>query len=554
MSRRGALALVSALVLFAAILVAVVVGGLLPGGSATPTAALGAPTFVEETATAGIAHTYDGGYEFYTGGGVAVFDCDDDGRQDLYLAGGAGPAALYRNESETGGALRFAVAGDPVTGLTDVTGAYPLDADGDGHVDLAVLRVGESMLLRGLGGCRFEPANEAWGFDAPPAWTTAFSATWEGSSSLPTLAIGRYQEWTPGARPTFACAESSLYRPDAAGTGYGEPVSLAPGFCTLSMLFSDWDGSGRRDLRVSNDRQYYVDGSEQLWRVEPGAEPRLYTDADGWVSMQIWGMGIASHDLTNDGMPEVYLTSQGDNKLQTLLAGPAQPTYRDIALRRGVTGAQPFTGGEALPSTAWHPEFSDVNNDGFVDLFVSKGNVSAMPDHASRDPSNLFLGQPDGTFLEGAEAAGVLNFARARGAALPDLNLDGLPDLVLVNLGEPVRLWRNAGAGTAEAPAPMGGWLSIRLRQPGANRDAIGALVEVKAGDATLRREITVGGGHIGGTLGWTLFGVGPAGEVEVRVTWPDRETGPWLRVRANQLVEIERGASEARPWLPPTR
>ena len=64
MSRRGALALVSALVLFAAILVAVVVGGLLPGGSATPTAALGAPPFVEETATPGIAHTYDGGYEF----------------------------------------------------------------------------------------------------------------------------------------------------------------------------------------------------------------------------------------------------------------------------------------------------------------------------------------------------------------------------------------------------------------------------------------------------------------------------------------------------------
>ena len=77
-----------------------------------------------------------------------------------------------------------------------------------------------------------------------------------------------------------------------------------------------------------------------------------------------------------------------------------------MALRRGVTLAQPFAGGDVRPSTAWHPQFEDVNNDGFIDLFVSKGNVSAQPDYAARDPSDLLLGQPDGTFVEAAEAAG----------------------------------------------------------------------------------------------------------------------------------------------------
>ena len=67
-----------------------------------------------------------------------------------------------------------------------------------------------------------------------------------------------------------------------------------------------------------------------------------------------------------------------------------------------------------LPSTAWHAEFQDVNNDGFIDLFVTKGNVEAMPDFAAKDPSNLLLGQGDGTFSEGAEAAGIVSFARAR--------------------------------------------------------------------------------------------------------------------------------------------
>ena len=74
-------------------------------------------------------------------------------RAELFFAGGSEPAALYRNESPVGGALRFARQASPVTDLTAVTGAYPLDIDSDGHVDLAVLRRGGNVVLRGLGDC-----------------------------------------------------------------------------------------------------------------------------------------------------------------------------------------------------------------------------------------------------------------------------------------------------------------------------------------------------------------------------------------------------------------
>jgi hypothetical protein len=262
-------------------------------------------------------------------------------------------------------------------------------------------------------------------------------------------------------------------------------------------------------------------------------------------------MGIASFDLSGRGYPDVFLTSQGDNKLQTLAIGAGQPTYRDVALKRGVTAARPFTGGDIRPSTAWHPEFQDVNNDGFIDLFVSKGNVSAMPDYASRDPNDLFLGQADGTFTEAADAAGVLNFARGRGAALADFNLDGLLDLVEVNYGEPVRIWRNAGSGDATRPAQMGGWLGVQLVQPGPNRDAIGAWVEVQVGQRMLRRELSIGGGHAGGQLGWMHFGLGGARSAQLRVQWPDGEVGPWLDASADQLVIVDRGTRQLRPWLP---
>ena len=333
-------------------------------------------------------------------------------------------------------------------------------------------------------------------------------------------------------------------------------MPLTPGYCALSMLFSDWDGSGRRDLRVSNDRQYYDNavGGEQLWRVAPGEAPRAYTAADGWGLLRLWGMGIASYDVTGDGLPEVYLTTQGANTLQALVAGPSQPAYHDVGLKDGIDATRPAVGGDPLPSTAWHPEFQDVNNDGVVDLFVSKGNVNAIPDYASKDPSNLFLGQPDGTFVERSEEAGVVMYDKGRGAALADFNQDGLLDLVQVNLGTPARVWRNVGAGTADAPAPMGNWLALRLSEPGGNRDAIGAVIETKVGDAVQRREVTIGGGHIGGQLGWQHVGIGAATEAQVRVTWPDGEVGPWMTVAANQLLDIARGETQATPWSPPSQ
>ncbi len=552
MRRRHGLLLAAAAVAVAVVICGgALLLGAVPGIGGAPTA-LGAPRFVDETSSSGLDHTYDGGATFSTGGGLAAFDCDGDGRPDLYLAGGERPATLYHNDSAVGGPLRFTAIHDPATDLTDVTGAYPIDIDGDGTVDLVVLRVGGNVVLRGLGGCRFERANEAWGIDGGRGWGSAFSATWEDPNGLPTLAFGDYLALDANGKPTGDCAPNVFVRPDASGRRYAVPIPLAPGYCTLSILFSDWDGSGRRDLRVTNDRHYYIDGSDQLWRVESGKTPRVYTAADGWVAMQIWGMGIAAYDVTRDGYPDYYLTSQGDSKLQALAAGPAQPTYRDIALKRGVNAAAPATGGDILPSTAWHPEFQDVNNDGFMDLLVTKGNVDAIPDYASRDPSDLFLGQPDGTFAEGAEAAGIVDFARGRGAALVDLNLDGLPDLVESFLGAPAKVWRNVGAGDATKPVQMGHWLALRPSQSGGDRDAIGAWIEVKAGDTTTRRELTIGGGHISGELGWTHVGLGSATEAQVRVQWPDGQVGPWTTVAADCWYVLDRSSGSAQAWHPP--
>jgi hypothetical protein len=511
-------------------------------GSDDTTAASPPPSFVDDTEGSGIEHSYTGGFDYFVGGGVASLDCDDDGRPDLYFAGGSSPAALYRNTSPVGGSLQFEAVPSASTDLSAVTGAYPIDVDSDGRLDLVVLRHGENEILRGLGDCRFESMGDALGIDGGDDWTTAFSATWEGDEQLPTLAFGTYL-----AADRTTCDDSWLIRPDAVdGQMYGSPTPLSPGYCTLSMLFSDWNRTGQRDLRLANDRHYYTDGSEQLWAIVPGEEPRLYTEDDGWRPLQVWGMGLASRDVTGDGLPEVFITSQGDNKLQSLESGAESPTYGDVALRRGVTAQRPHTGGDVLPSTAWHPEFEDVNNDGLVDLLVTKGNVEGQTDHALRDPNNLLIGQPDGTFVEGAEAAGIVTFDRGRGASLVDLDLDGLLDLVVVNRETGARVWRNVGSSDSVAPAPMGHWLAIELEQQAPNVDAIGAWVEVRTDAGTTVRELTVGGGHAGGKSGSIHTGLGPSTRAEVRVTWPDGEVGEWISVDADQFVTIVRDRDEA--------
>ncbi len=498
------------------------------------------PAFTEETASAGIDHVYEGDWEFTAGGGVAAFDCNADGYADMLMAGGSAPAKFYRNASQRGGALKFELLKSGLE-FDKVTGAYPLDVDSDGIMDLVLLRVGENLVMRGKGWCQFERANETWGFDGGDAWSTAFAATWEKGASWPTLAIGNYVDRTEEISPWGSCTDNWLHRP-AMDTPrkFAAPLPLKPSYCALSMLFTDWNRSGTPSLRVSNDREYYEGGQEQLWHVDPGKAPALYTEAEGWKPLRIWGMGVASYDLDFDGFPEYFLTSMADNKLQTLAApGNGKADFKDVAYPRGVTAHRPYMGGDLKPSTAWHTQFEDVNNDGLADIFIAKGNVAKMPDFAAKDPNNLLLQLPDGKFVEAGNKAGIASTEIGSGAALADFNLDGLLDLVVVNRWSKAQLWRNVSL-------LSGHLIEVSLEQPAPNVNAVGAWLEVKRDGKVMRREITSGGGHASGQSGWVHMGLGEMEKAKLRVVWPDGAAGEWESVAADGFYVLERGEAAA--------
>jgi enediyne biosynthesis protein E4 len=315
--------------------------------------------------------------------------------------------------------------------------------------------------------------------------------------------------------PFEACDTNTLLIPDA--EGYRAEV-LAPGFCSLSMLAAR-DARGRLGLRISNDRHYYVKGGyEQMWDIGEG---RFLEESDHFAKVSLWGMGIASRDLNGDGRAEVMMTSMGDQLLQL-----AQPdgTYANAPYAIGTYATRPHVGGDGRPSTGWHAQFGDVDNDGRADLFIAKGNVDQMPGMAIHDPNNLLMQKADGSFVEAAAEAGIATAERSRGAALVDFDGDGRLDLLVVNRRAPLELYRNVTQGT-------GHWLEVSLQQPGGNRNAIGARVSVNGQE----QELTVGGGHASGQAGPLHFGLGDAEVAEVSVIWPDGS-------RSGQSVPADQG------------
>jgi hypothetical protein len=460
-------------------------------------------------------HIYDGGWEHFVGGGLAVFDCNGDDLPDVFAAGGVNPAILVENKGD------FVFAPVEIPTLTSVTGAYPIDLDADGFLDLFVLRVGENRILKGQGGCAFAEATASFSIPANDRWSTAFTAWWAEGNERPTLAVGNYVDRTNPDGPFRACDENTILHPE--GDGYAA-TPLTPGYCPLSILAAR-DSRGRETLRLSNDRHYYVSGGhEQMWDI---AEGRFLGEADGWNNIALWGMGIASRDLNGDGLDEVMLTSMGDQLLQFAQPGGG---YEAADYNIGSYAQRPHVGGDGRPSTGWHAEFGDINNDTRPDLFIAKGNVDQMPGMAMQDPNSLLMQTPQGRFSEVSHRAGVAAMERSRGAALVDFDLDGRLDLIVSNRRAALELYRNVTQGT-------GNWISVKLHQQGGNRDAIGAAISVTSGTSTQSVQHVIGGGHAGGQLLAHHFGIADATGAEVTVTWPDGTTSSTVVEAGTRLV-----------------
>lgn len=515
--------------------------------------------FVDVTEAAGIDHQFRV-YEGMFGGGICVFDFDNDGYEDLYLTGGMNEDQLYRNQGDGTFQNIFEGSGLELTRRFVTQGVAGADVNRDGWVDLMVTTItakdsgkiiprARNLLFLNQGDGTFRDATEAYGLVPLYSFSTGPSFGDFDADGWPDLYVGNY----------FLEYEGELtYINDATIVGANQ---TAKGYLLRNMggqtfqdvyadyglkhrgfgfggLFTDYDNDGDLDLLVHHDFGYKATPS-LLYRND--YPRRRYTDVSEATAMdlRINAMGAAVGDVNADGYLDYFITNIRFNRLM-MSQGPGQP-YVDELRERGMT----------FVTISWGAIFADYDHDGDLDLFVANGdlNPNCVP-----MANFYFEQQPDGTFIDQARLVGLNDYGLGRGAVVFDMENDGDLDILFINQapvleGYPVasttRLFRNDLA--------QGHWLQVALQGVTAELHGLGARVRVVAGGRRMMREIDGGGSsHLSQNSTIAHFGLGTATRVDsVLVTWPGGHTQVLLDQPVDtRLRVVESPRPRPQGWL----
>ncbi len=511
------------------------------------TAAAQEPRFVDVTEAAGIDFVHENGAfgEKYLpetmGSGVAFFDADGDGDQDLLFVNSRRwpghrtqpepTAALYLNRGD--GSFEDKTTGSgldvPLYGM----GVAIADYDADGDQDLYLTVLGPNRLLENTGGGVFREAPHAPSV-ADPGFSSV--ATWldadrDGDLDLFLL---NYVEWSieedifcalDGVNKSYCTPESYngasavLYRNDGAD-GFTDVTREAglfnPRGKGLGVAVLDFDGDGLFDLAVANDTQpNYLYRNLGGGRFEDAGVLSGIAFAENGAARG--AMGIDASDYDGDGMPDLVI-GNFSNEMVSLYHNEGVGFFIDQAPVSEI-------GRNSLLTLAFGAFFFDYDLDGRQDIFVANGHVendiAAVQQRVSyRQAPHLFRNRGDGGFDEVTTASPDLAQPMvARGAAFGDIDGDGDPDLAVSANGGRARLFRNDGG-------ERNGWVGFRLRGGNSNRDGIGAKITVAIEDAgmtrTETRVVKSATGYASQNQLEVVFGLGSAGRaVSAAILWP---------------------------------
>jgi hypothetical protein len=291
----------------------------------------------------------------------------------------------------------------------------------------------------------------------------------------------------------------------------------------------DLDLDGRPDLVLANDHGVEV-RSNRAWQNT--ADGFVDRSEDWGLDIAIDAMGMAVGDFNRDGRPDLAWTGWPDLELLE--------SQEEYWVRSGE--ARGIVPGHEDRQVGWGLDWGDLNNDGLLDLLVAYSHWEnygeGAPDgslNPEYQPDALFIQQSDGSFEEVAAEWGLDSTGMSRSFVLADFNEDGWLDLVMNEIWGPTRLSLSK-CGSAN-------WVEVELEGPSANTKAIGARIEMVAGNATQTGWIHAGGTNIAaGGPPRAHFGLGAATEIDsIVVTWPDMEVSTFEGITPNQRLRITR-------------
>ena len=568
-------------------------------GSAAPTPATRNATaatvgpFIDQAAASGIDFQHFNGMtgQLYLpeimGSGAALVDIDRDGDLDLLLVQGStltapgqsaqqapllfppapGSAAghrLFRNQWVETGTLQFTdiSAGSGIDRVDYGMGVAVGDIDNDGLPDLYLTAFGRNRLFHNLGGGRFEEIAAAAGVD-DPSWSVSAAFADIDNDGRQDLYVGNYIHIelahyrhcrSPASAADycnpqiFPAQADRLYR--NRGDGTFEDISRAAGIGqlatpTLGVSIADFNGDQRPDIYIANDGK-----PNQLWLnqgkrdgprfIDDGMMAGAAVNANGAAE---GSMGVDAADFDGDGDPDLFMTHL-NGETHTLYINNGQGWFEDRTQHYGLAAA-------SRPYTGFGANWLDIDNDGWLDLFIADGEVNQIRALSVRgdpyplhQPNQLLLNRGGQGFDDiSAQAGAVFALSEvSRGSAVGDIDNDGDPDILVVNNAGPVRLLINQTPATHH-------WLGLQLlnRHGG---DAIGARVEVITNDGQHRwRRSRVDGSYASANDPRIQVGLAAnAAPVDVQVAWPDGHRERWQQLPTDRYHRLEQGHGSAIP------
>ncbi|HSR68356.1 MAG TPA: CRTAC1 family protein [Acidobacteriota bacterium] len=576
---------------------AVVATTLSPGALSGPE---GGPWFQERSAAAGVEvphrnRTFDNPYaeimQGYTalGAAAAVADFNGDGFDDIYVTDSAsqGRNLLWRNNgdftfTDVASEAGLAMGNDARNASAD---ALWIDYDNDARPDLFLVRFGQSLLFRNRGQGAFQDVTREAGLLGRQNAICAITFDYDGDGWLDIL-LGRYfsdvdifDPDTPRFFPeNMETAQNGgglrLWR--NRGDGTFEDATASAGLAglsgwTLDLGHADYDNDGDQDLYLAADfgtDRFFVNNGD-------GTFSDRTREAIGIDTKK--GMNVDWGDYDNDGRLDVYVTNITDDYMREgnfLWHNNGDGTFSDVARE-----TETYDSG-----WGWAGKFLDYDHDGWLDLYVVNGWVSAGEESyvpvifemlireadeegrmdlsdvrkwpamgqrslSGHQRSRLFHNRGGQIFVDQASRHGLDSSRDGRGIAVADFDNDGRLDLFVSNANAAPHLFRN------QRPlGPDANWIAFSLKSPGSNRLAVGAQVRISSGGRNQMRFVDGGNGFASQSTTRLHFGLGAADEAEqVEIRWPSGRRQRLGPLQANRLYRITEGQSaQAQPLLAP--